>query len=592
MARRRDRVLLAQLPIPPVGPGPIKGNVPLAAAYLALYAQNHDAAPAGGIEILAPESANTLSDAGLADEILGRAPDLVGLSCYVWNSARTLDLARALKARDPGIAIAIGGPEVTPDNRWLLDDPAIDYAVMGEGEQTFAALLASREDAPEIDGLFVRGKAPVRTRKPLADLSEVGSPYLAGILDARDERMMLVESMRGCAFACKFCYYPKSYDKVYSLPDALLAQQLAHARARDAREVILLDPTLNQRRDFGELVRVLASANPDRRFTYFGELRAEGLTPAIAQALHAAGFDAVEVGLQSVEPVAQKLMDRSTYMKAYERGIAALLDAGIAVTVDLIVGLPGDTVDSIRRGFDYLAGSKLYTDVQVFQLAVLPGTAFRHEAQALGLVHQPTPPYYCTASPTLSLDQIVGLVDEAQGVFDREFDPLPPPVLDSMAGSPGPLRLWRVDLDRDPVPPEPARHAQAFVLWMRTVDLARSLDRACALVRAVLAACPHTTLELVLDLDPAPAHIDPAWLDRLLAAATETPSYLDRFYALLTGRAIGAKRIVLRLPGAHRARWTDDELAVLGERATFAWTRPLAVSEDELWSFEHVCPSE
>ncbi len=71
-------------------------------------------------------------------------------------------------------------------------------------------------------------------------------------------------------------------------------------------------------------------------------------------------------------------------LKAFERGARAMLDAGIRVRVDLILGLPGDTADSVRRGIEYLRRSGLYTAVQVFNLSILPGTAFRHEASALG----------------------------------------------------------------------------------------------------------------------------------------------------------------------------------------------------------------
>ncbi len=52
---------------------------------------------------------------------------------------------------------------------------------------------------------------------------------------------------------------------------------------------------------------------------------------------------------------------------------------GLNVKVDLIIGLPGDTVASVRRGFEYLAQSELFTTVQVFNLAILPGTAFRQK---------------------------------------------------------------------------------------------------------------------------------------------------------------------------------------------------------------------
>src|SRR5205807_5378170 len=96
----------------------------------------------------------------------------------------------------------------------------------------------------------------------------------------------------------------------------------------------------------------------------------------------------VEVGLQSIEPDAMALMDRKNNLRAFERGVRAMLAEGIRVKVDLIVGLPGDTVASVRRGLHYLRDRGLGGDVQVFNLAVLPGTAFRQESAELGLVYQ------------------------------------------------------------------------------------------------------------------------------------------------------------------------------------------------------------
>src|SRR5262249_9226757 len=156
---------------------------------------------------------------------------------------------------------------------------------------TFADLLLALagKETPSvpIPGLYVPppGAAsryePARRpafRTPLPDLNQLGSPYLAGILDAADEQMLLLETTRGCVFQCKFCYYPKSYDGQYYLAPENVLAGLRHADERGAREVFLLDPTLNQRRDFADFLRLLAHGNPGRRFTYFGELRGEGVT--------------------------------------------------------------------------------------------------------------------------------------------------------------------------------------------------------------------------------------------------------------------------------------------------------------------------
>ncbi len=136
-----------------------------------------------------------------------------------------------------------------------------------------------------------------------------------------------METIRGCIFKCKFCYYPKSYDGLYFVSEEKVIANLRHARERGATEVVLLDPTLNQRKDFDGFLKLLARENPGRQFKYFGELRAEGIKAETAKLLREANFTEVEIGLQSIDPAAQTLMDRKNNLKAFERGVECMLDA-------------------------------------------------------------------------------------------------------------------------------------------------------------------------------------------------------------------------------------------------------------------------
>src|SRR5207253_2933947 len=92
----RRRVLLVQLPIPPLGPAPIRGNVPLAAAYLQLYAERKGLSPFYEIDLLPAAQANTLGDRAFVETLAARDPWLVGFTCYLWNIERTLWIAREL----------------------------------------------------------------------------------------------------------------------------------------------------------------------------------------------------------------------------------------------------------------------------------------------------------------------------------------------------------------------------------------------------------------------------------------------------------------------------------------------------------------
>ncbi|MGA2068931.1 MAG: radical SAM protein [Thermoguttaceae bacterium] len=606
-----------QLPIPPPAAGetpqPSRGNVPLAAGCLKLLARRRGLEDSFRIEILPAVLANTLGDQGLVGEILRRRPLLVGFTCYLWNIERTVWIAGRLKEARPAIGILLGGPEITPDNRWVLDAPAVDLAVFGEGEATFVDLLSAlaglagdgsrfpTDRFPPVAGLWRRGGPLPQQRPPLGSLDAVSSPYLEGILDAAQDKTLLLETARGCRYRCRYCYYPKNYRRVYSLSPGQVSACLAHAAERGVTEVVLLDPTLNQRPDFLPLLGLLARGNPRRQWTYSAELRAEGIGAEAARAMRKANFQEVEVGLQSIDPETQRLMGRRLDLPAFERGARALLDEGISVRVDLILGLPGDTPDSVRRGIEYLDRVRPLSELQVFNLSILPGTAFRRQARRLGLEYQPRPPYYVLRTPTLDVAQMYRLMEEAQQAFGVEFDAFPPPRLEAVqqllpsghrpkvgrgrgtqrvpgdeGWSSGPAIAGAV-VELDGLPAADAlgpgdRRALAFTLWLRSADFAARAGAAGALVARVLADNPHTTLQVVLEPCGDPRRITRDLVEGLLAECYRTTSYLDWYYSLHPGGLLGAKRMVVVAPWAQRPRlgmsWIDE----IGEAAAVVWT--------------------
>ena len=213
---------------------------------------------------------------------------------------------------------------------------------------------------------------------------------------------------------------------------------------------MLLDPTLNQRPDFHGFLRLLADNNPDRQLLLLGRVAGRGDRRRSRRLLREANFSEVEVGLQSLDPKAQELMGRKIDLTALEHGVRAMLDAGIRVRVDLILGLPGDTLDSVRRGIDYLDRSRPVHRGAGLQPLDPAGHGLSPGGRALwGSSYQPRPPYYVLQTPTLSLDDIYTLMDEAQAAFDLEYDPLPPPRLDFPQSDSGPIEVARIDLDAD-----------------------------------------------------------------------------------------------------------------------------------------------
>ncbi|MFZ5831540.1 MAG: B12-binding domain-containing radical SAM protein [Planctomycetota bacterium] len=601
MPAARPLVMLVQLPLPSVDPDGMGGNVPLAAGYLKLFAERRGLDKVVEIEILPASVANQLGDAALVEEISARRPFLVGFTCYLWSVERSLWVAAGLKQLCPEAHVLIGGPEVTLDNPWVLQSAAIDYATVGEGEATFAALLAalarggSGDDIPGV--LVPHAPQEFEPRDPLEDLEIITSPYRAGILSIGADGSMPLETSRGCRFRCRFCYYPKAFPGLRLLSPAAVAREVDWARRHGVREVALLDPTLNERPDFLPLLGSLVAVNHDRGVSFSAELRAEGIGRDETQLLAAANVAEVEVGLQSVDPGAQRMMGRVVDLRRFVEGARRMIDAGLRVRTDLIVGLPGDTPDSVRRGIDFLVEEHPFTEAQVFHLSILPGTAFRADADRLAIEYQPRPPYGVLHTPTLDIEQMAELMMEAEEALGTEFDPLPAPRLRpaekelgdgvnlraAKVGLP-PVRelawLHRVDLDRSTAGvvdrtqmPADVRPAARFTLWLAAERLDRHEESAAALVGELLASHPHITLEVLLqsrDVDGLSFRL----LDRLAETCFQSISYLDRYYSLHPYRARGAKRLVVLVPLTMRPRLGAEWIDSVTERASIAWLTP------------------
>jgi hypothetical protein len=182
---------------------------------------------------------------------------------------------------------------------------------------------------------------------------------------------------------------------------------------------------LNTRPRLKPFLTEIARLNADRRIRLFSEIRAEAVDPELADRLAAAGFDWFEIGLQSTNPQALAAMNRPTDLKRFVRGARLLKARGITPSIDLIIGLPGDDLQGFMQSVDFLADRGLQDDVQIFPLAVLPGTEFRRRSRALGLRYEPHPPYTVLENETFRPEEFLLAYDYAETRLDAVFFPLP-----------------------------------------------------------------------------------------------------------------------------------------------------------------------
>lgn len=533
--------LLLQLPVPRHRIEAKNDDIPLGAACLKLAAEAHTDAR---VEMFPEALATHGGDAAILEAICEKRPDILGLTLTCWNVERSLYLAGEAKKRC-GCRIVAGGPEVTPDNP-LTRDPVIDFRVYGEGEEVFARLLsepdlwAAKEASGCAPGFFTEAK----------------NPYVENILDPGAEEVMLLETQRGCPYGCKFCYYNKSRKGLTVLSDDKVLEGIRWAVDHGVQELYLLDPSLNTRPGLKDLLKKIARINPDGALSLRSEIRAEWIDAEAAELFASAGFTVFEIGLQSTCQKAQKLMGRRTDLNRFIAGVNHLKDHGILSTVDLIIGLPGDDLTSFSDSLRFVTENGLDDDLQVFPLALLPGTAFRQESKELGLRFQEKPPYTIIETPGFSPDEITLALDRAESLLGRDL--IPPPEVDLSWESDGRPTHRKIGLSPQElittfvVTKETTRaeakqaaahlsHPYQVVITPEVIDE----DFALSILSALVIRNPQTPLEIIW--------IEPQSLPDAARIVTELPlsrpHFLDNDLALLDHRP-GNRAILCTLVAA------------------------------------------
>jgi radical SAM superfamily enzyme YgiQ (UPF0313 family) len=465
MPDRKLRVLLLQLPVP----NNPRANIPLAAGYLKAYAHKEGLLEHVDVEIMPREVADAGGDALIVDAIMCRRPDVLGLSLYTWNSERSLFLAARAKTLLPGLLIVAGGPEVQHDNTWILKHPAVDLLVVGEGEQTFAALLrtllAERSRDRRLDLVrpcalcAIEGAghrhgdavyfAPPRAALP--DLAEVPSPYILGYLYLQPGDMALVECSRWCPYRCSFCLYGRNMGSKLGkrlFPLERVVAEVAWAREHGADAVHFVEANLNLLPYFRQLTGALKEVNQEPQIKLYAELRGEHLSEEAVSSLVDAGLHAAEVGLQSANPEALAAVDRRTDLLKWSAGARRLYAHGVEVFLDVILGLPADDEASVLRTLDWI-GEQQLGPYDIFTLQVLPGTGVRQHAERWTLQYQERPPYYVLGTDRMPYETLRALrweLKERAGFDPREVEGMPE--LASFSATHG---IWSSS-DRGPLP--------------------------------------------------------------------------------------------------------------------------------------------
>jgi radical SAM superfamily enzyme YgiQ (UPF0313 family) len=510
------KAILLQLPVQTHDYLYSRENVPLALGYLTACARS--ALPGVDVTIAPQEIMSYGGEARILRWLEGEAPDLIGFGVAVWNLERTLYLCRELKKRLSETLLVLGGPEVTADNDYLLERGGFDAGVVGEGEETFVGLLDALlhgRSLRAVPGLLIReGESWALTplRALVQPLDGIPSPYLAGILEPSFLNSVFLETVRGCPYRCAYCYYHKSYPRVRTFSLDRIKAELRWALNRGVKDVTIIDPCFARRPHLQELLEMMAEVNHGARFRVQCELNAEDLDGDLVRRLARTGVNNVEVGLQTTNPRALEVIHRRFSPEDFLTGVKLLREADIRAVVDIIVGLPGDTLDDVKRSVDFLVADEAFDDLQLYPLSLLPGTELRQRASDLGLRYRREPPYYVLETGQMTREEIREAFAYGEKALGEDLFPLELPHLETLprqaAGEPGVVSQIVVGslADRSvPASTDPAAIGQALTIMVGEEDGRAYLPEVRRFIEPLLAASPFTLVDWVFAADNFPS---------------------------------------------------------------------------------------
>lgn len=335
------------------------------------------------------------SNAEMVASIMSHRPELIAFPLYLWNRQQVLQLCRQLRRQQTGIFLLAGGPEASADAAKVMAEGQLDGVICGEGEPPFLQLvekLTAGEQTSDILGFRAAGSSAKRTIQPAVcpDLAQLPSPWLNGILPLHEGCGVLWEVARGCRFNCAFCYDAKGHQGVRPLPLQRLEEELRLFGKNGVAQVWILDSTFNAPAERGkQLLRLLIEQAPQIHFHL--EAKADFIDQETAELLAQLSCS-VQIGLQSATPEILKPLHRSLKIGQLTRALQQLSNSGVTYGLDLIYGLPGDNHNGFCNSLNF-ALQRQPNQVDIFPLAVLPGTELHQRQSEFGVSADPHPPY-------------------------------------------------------------------------------------------------------------------------------------------------------------------------------------------------------
>jgi len=318
--------------------------------------------------------------------------DVVAFSTYVWNHQYNYTVARKVKELNPNCLIIFGGPEpAITDPNIFRDNPYMDIIICFEGEITFKRIMQSFESKnwSEIPGLLINCNGePVNTgdAKRIESLEDIPSPYLTGVFDQimaanpDIEWNGTLETNRGCPFACTFCDWGSlTYNKVKHYNLERVFEELEWMAAHRCGFISITDANFGMFPDRDNLIadkiiEVQERYGYPKTFSVaWAKNQKREVVDIITKLLNAPGFNqGLTLSVQSLDvDVLENIRRKNMEMNKLEEVFELCEQRNIPTYTELILGLPGESLQTWKDNFWKLFRMGNHTGLTVFQAQML-----------------------------------------------------------------------------------------------------------------------------------------------------------------------------------------------------------------------------
>jgi len=350
----------------------------------------------------------------IVEKILQYKPDCVGYSCYGWSFTKIVDIVKTVKTQEDIIHI-FGGPEISYNKVEALEDRFLaNYYVIGEGEKKLLNLIRFiYKKAPIPDGVIVPIESGLYYQKNIsyiANLDEIPSVYLNNVLEDNlyEKQQVFIETQRGCVFKCKYCVYHKglpqmasySLQRIFDELDYLILEKKVQAlRFCDAVFTLNLNRAKNILKHLiclkkkadnfpwiywelmyfaidEEFAELLAQLKDKVKIENYNVISPKDFSQVYSDILM--GYKVINcVGIQSFSNEVLKIVGRSPVRrKKLDWFMQLCKKHNIVLKLDIILGLPAETLESYFEGLEYFIPYFENTDhiLNIHRLRILPGS--------------------------------------------------------------------------------------------------------------------------------------------------------------------------------------------------------------------------